>query len=367
MEQAVKELIEISQYAGNRVDYTQGGGGNTSVKIDHQQMIIKASGFKLKDINENQGFVKLNYSLIQSFINDIQDANNPVLEIQNKNILKQAVIPMQDKETLRPSVEAGFHAILDKYVIHTHAVYANLINCAKNGADYLKTIFNHRDFSYIVIPYVDPGLPLSITIHHEIKKYAEIYNEKPEVMFLVNHGLIVTSNDLARVIYLHTEINEKIRLFFKIDDMEKQATIRQLDEMLYQSTMPFINKNLAFIKKPNQQLANYPLFPDQLIFLNNVMDANPNKMVVSKNEVKFATNQLEAQIMNEALFSFLFIVSNLSKNNIEISVMDEKDIAFINGWEAEKNRKKLAEKGLNNEKNQSSSLIREKKPKIRGI
>jgi len=360
MEQAVKELIEISQYAGNRVDYTQGGGGNTSVKIDHQQMIIKASGFKLKDINENQGFVKLNYSLIQSFINDIQDANNPELEIQNKNILKQAVIPTQDKETLRPSVEAGFHAILDKYVIHTHAVYANLINCAKNGADYLKTIFNHRDFSYIVIPYVDPGLPLSITIHHEIKKYEEIYNEKPEVIFLVNHGLIVTSNDLARVIYLHTEINEKIRLFFKIDDMEKQATIRQLDEMLYQSTMSFINNNLAFIKKPNQQLATYPLFPDQLIFLNNVMDANPNKMVVSKNEVKFATNQLEAQIMNEALFSFLFIVSNLSKNNIEISVMDEKDIAFINGWEAEKYRKKLAEKGLNNEKNQSSSPIRQK-------
>ena len=360
MEQAVKELIEISQYSGNRVDYTQGGGGNTSVKIDNQHMIIKASGFKLKDINENQGFVKLNYSLIQSFINDIQDVNHPDLEIQNKNILKQAVIPTKDQETLRPSVEAGFHAILDKYVIHTHAVYANLINCAKNGSEYLKTIFSHHDFSYIMIPYVDPGLTLSITIHHEIKKYVEIYDEKPEVIFLVNHGLIVTSNDLKRAMYLHTLVNEKIRLFFKIDDIEKQATIRQLNETLYQSTMPFINHHLAYIKQPSEQLATYPLFPDQLIFLNNVIDADLNKMVVSTNEVKFATNRIEAEIMNEALFSFLFIVSILSKNNIEISVMDEKEIAFINGWEAEKYRKKLAEKGLNNEKNQSSSPIREK-------
>ena len=32
MKQTIKDLIDISYYAGSRADYTQGGGGNTSVK-----------------------------------------------------------------------------------------------------------------------------------------------------------------------------------------------------------------------------------------------------------------------------------------------------------------------------------------------
>ena len=34
MQNAIKDLIDISHYAGNRADYTQGGGGNTSVKTN---------------------------------------------------------------------------------------------------------------------------------------------------------------------------------------------------------------------------------------------------------------------------------------------------------------------------------------------
>lgn len=351
MEHAIKELIDISKYAGNRVDFTQGGGGNTSVKIDDNQMIIKASGYKLKDINEKQGYVNLNYNMIKSFIENVNDMNHPELDQKNKIILKEAVVPTEGVEALRPSVEAGFHAVLDKYVIHTHAVYSNLLNCAKKGFEYIKNIFKDQEFSYIMIPYVDPGLTLSIMIYREIEEYKKKYNKKPEVIFLANHGLIVTSNQLERVKYLHTEINERIRLFFQIDHVEERATIKKLEDKLYLSTTPFINDHLGYITEPYQQLSTYPLCPDQLVFLNNVLDQDPKKMIVSANEVKFQTDQKEAEIMNEALFSFLFVVSILNENNLEISVMNADEIAFINGWEAEKYRKQLAEKGINNEKN----------------
>ena len=47
MQKTIKDLIDISQYAGSRADYTQGGGGNTSVKnFDNGAMLIKASGYK---------------------------------------------------------------------------------------------------------------------------------------------------------------------------------------------------------------------------------------------------------------------------------------------------------------------------------
>ena len=37
-------LIQISKYAGMRNDLAQAGGGNTSVKIDDQVMLVKSSG-----------------------------------------------------------------------------------------------------------------------------------------------------------------------------------------------------------------------------------------------------------------------------------------------------------------------------------
>ena len=51
MKLSIHSLIDISTYAGCRVDYTQGGGGNTSVKTpDGKILLIKASGYKLKDV-----------------------------------------------------------------------------------------------------------------------------------------------------------------------------------------------------------------------------------------------------------------------------------------------------------------------------
>ena len=37
-------FIRISKYAGMRNDLAQAGGGNTSVKLDDQVMLVKSSG-----------------------------------------------------------------------------------------------------------------------------------------------------------------------------------------------------------------------------------------------------------------------------------------------------------------------------------
>ena len=39
--------------------------------------------------------------------------------------------------------------------------------------------------------------------------------------------------------------------------------------------------------------------------------------------------------------AYLFVISVLKNNNLEISVMNEKEVAFINGWEAEKYRRSV--------------------------
>ena len=62
----LEKLVKISQAVGNSPDLIQGGGGNTSVKLDDKLMAVKASGYRLNQITENEGFVVVNY-------NDIKD------------------------------------------------------------------------------------------------------------------------------------------------------------------------------------------------------------------------------------------------------------------------------------------------------
>ena len=68
MKNTIKDLIDISQYSGSRADYTQGGGGNTSVKNDEKGlMLIKASGYRLVDINETTAFVAVDKNMIYNY------------------------------------------------------------------------------------------------------------------------------------------------------------------------------------------------------------------------------------------------------------------------------------------------------------
>jgi len=50
------EFARMSQLIGARPDYVQGGGGNTSVKLDGGLMAIKASGFRLSQVTDSDGF-----------------------------------------------------------------------------------------------------------------------------------------------------------------------------------------------------------------------------------------------------------------------------------------------------------------------
>lgn len=144
----LKELEFISKAAGSRPDYVQGGGGNTSVKLDDSLMAVKASGFMLKDINESNGFVVVNYKNVKEYHNQIDITKSQDYEKESSEHMRANVVPMEGILALRPSVEAGFHSILKKYVIHTHPVYANLLCCCKEGRELVDKIFGRKNYGH---------------------------------------------------------------------------------------------------------------------------------------------------------------------------------------------------------------------------
>ena len=49
----LKNLLLLSKYLTNRIDYLQGAGGNISEKLDGEVMVIKSSGVEIKEMNQN--------------------------------------------------------------------------------------------------------------------------------------------------------------------------------------------------------------------------------------------------------------------------------------------------------------------------
>lgn len=338
MTNTVKQLITLSHYAGARLDYTQGGGGNTSVKNDSGEMFIKASGFRLKDMTETSGYVPLDYKRITAFLDKVDVNDISASESVGNAEIKASILKKEGLPEARPSVEAGFHAALKRVVCHTHSIYANILTCAKDVDALCEKVFENCGFEYAVVPYVDPGFTLSVKMN-ELVKNSERY---PEVIFMRNHGLVVSGDTVEGVIALNDKVNDLIRKYFGITEAYDCAVLEKRGEDDYLSKTPF-NVRFARVKDITlDMLDRYPLYPDQLVYLNNLLRNTPEKLNVSGGAITYKTTEKEAYTLDETLFAYLFVISALTENNLEISVMNEKDVSFINNWEAEKYRRSLS-------------------------
>ncbi len=341
MKQSIKELIDISTYAGDRVDYTQGGGGNTSVKCDCGLMLIKASGFRLIDITENTGFVAVDCKKIKDYYASVDLSVQKDYEKESAEVSKSSVVAIEGLPTLRPSVEVGFHAILKKFVVHTHSVYANLLTCAVNGEKLAEEILGGKDYGYIFLPYINPGFTLTLKMKEAISEYEKRTGRYPEVIFMKNHGLVINADSVERVKELHTDVNERIRKYFALPDDFREAKLVE-KEGAYISKTENVAKYMKELSFTKDLLDKYPLYPDQLVYLNNLIANTPEKMVVEGDSVTYNCELKEARTLEETFVAYLFVVGNLRKAGLEISVMNEEEVGFINGWEAEKYRRSVA-------------------------
>lgn len=339
MKKTIKDLIEISTYAGDRVDYTQGGGGNTSVKKDGV-MLIKASGYRLVDITENTAFVAVDKEKIENYYQSVDLSIKKDYEKESAEISKSSVIAMDGIETLRPSVEVGFHAILKKYVIHTHSVYANIITCSVEGESLAEKLFGDKDFGYIFMSYINPGFELTLAMKTKIENYVKEKGKFPEVIFMKNHGLVVTADYLERVKAINTDVNETIRKYFKIEDAFRSVDLVEVDGGYRSNTktvLDFVSKNGL----TKALLDEKPLYPDQLVYLNNILAFSPETLTIKDGAVEYRADLKKATTLEETLFAYLFVNESIKNAGLTVSTMNEKEVDFINNWEAEKYRRSV--------------------------
>lgn len=196
------ELINLSNNLGAPInDYVILGEGNTSAKKDNDTFWVKASGTQLRTIDQG-GFVEVSFRRALAMLNGPELSDNEVKEA----LVKAKVNPQASGH---PSVETVLHAIClslpgVNYVGHTHPSAINMITCSA----VFETATQGRLFpdeivvcgpAPVLVPYVDPGLPLAREVQRRINTYVGTYGDIPKTILMQNHGFIALASTAQQV------------------------------------------------------------------------------------------------------------------------------------------------------------------------
>ena len=344
----IKNLIKLSKYAGMREDIIQVGGGNTSVKIDDETMFIKSSGYQLSEMEENVGYSKVNYKkIVNHFKNHLE-----IKRRDEKELLEETLI-----EGKRPSIETFLHSITEKYTLHTHPVVINVFTSRTNGMEELKSIFPDS----LIIGYQTPGIFLAKEFFDKFLELEE--PRKANIVFLKNHGLIVSGKNVDEVIELHENVLKILE-----DRLKINMKVYRNSTYLFEKLEDFIENNIVylcdnnrvknFIENNDIDKVNYCFSPDSLIYCNKkilVLNKNDDMLKVAKRHVSehgsfnviFFENEFYIIAPNikkakeiESVLSFNLQVLELNRNN-EIDFLTQEEQNFLLNWDSEKYRKNL--------------------------
>ena len=356
------DYLKISLLPGSRSDYVQGGGGNTSCKFDDRLMAIKASGFKLSQIERCNSYAVLDHSAIRRFYTETDPLTLDDAEASGSATAKAAVVPVPGLPVLRPSVEAGFHSLLERYVLHTHPVYANLAACSAEGRKIVSEALKDTGYSYGFVSYIDPGAKLTFAILKEQQRVSEETGMRPSAIIMQNHGLIATHDDADRCIAIHEEVNRLVAKAFGVSESDfPEISLRELrfgendSETLYLSNTPKVRQAAAEPKYDLKYFCEDSLYPDQLVFLagnieiregnlpSDMKDWAGNKCTIYKGsgDVVYSCSGEEARTIEETIAAITFITSNIIRSGRTVVTMSASGKDFISGWESEKYRKSL--------------------------
>ncbi|MBC6439518.1 MAG: class II aldolase [Rhodospirillales bacterium] len=300
----------------------QGPGGNVSFK-NGAHMLIKASGTWLADSATNDVFTAVNAAAMKdAVIASAPTADTPQL--------------FQNSDGLRPSIEAGFHAVLDApVVIHTHCV-ATLaratVPITRSELDPLGLVW---------VDYVKPGAALARAIRAAWRPGAQ-------GAVLGNHGIIAVGQTTAEA----EAVLARARNAFDPGAAPSRAAdpslVTDLAGTPWKPLGAGATTAIAFDPVRLGLALGSAFFPDQVIFLGpSPFIAESGPIVRPDGQTgalafypdKGAAIPQDASPAQEALAQMIGeVVYRLPS---EPKRLDDSEIAELLGWDAEKYRQSL--------------------------
>ena len=371
------DIIDVAHCFGDST-YARAGGGNCSVKADGV-LWIKPSGTRMQTL--------LVTDLVPLRIHTLLDAlhsNEPVEGDPVVAAARAARVGADDGR--RPSVEILFHALLpERLVLHLHPLTANALTCNEKALELAERLFGD---DVVVVDYIDPGVPLARGIEAARAAYTERTGKTPPgLTFLRNHGIIAAADSKEELSSLIVSMTEKIQA--AID----QACVATPDPPAHAETVaagadvvvqvaPLLRgllgspEALAVVASDTSDLvasetvlgkpivSGGPLIPDQIVYAGSLPCVIPSpgaadvRQAVQDYVSAYGHNPVVCVVPGQAAFAAgtdgaaaanalaVFTDALLVARNADIlgtcRVMDERERGFIENWEAEAYRKKIA-------------------------
>jgi hypothetical protein len=193
------KLVKFCEKIGARVPvWTQGGGGNVSVKDSAENLLyIKASGARLGDVSLQTGIAAARLSDSRVALRKLPKQGD-ASERAYAELLASVSLP--GPHWGRLSMEAGFHALLPKtFVLHFHSLPALLMahEARKQPNAWKKWLNANVHFSLSILPFINPGASLSFAL-------ADAHLS--DVYLLDNHGLVAQTEDAGEFLSIWEEL-----------------------------------------------------------------------------------------------------------------------------------------------------------------
>jgi ribulose-5-phosphate 4-epimerase/fuculose-1-phosphate aldolase len=344
------ELVEISRYVGQRFDLVQAGGGNSSVKINGD-LLVKASGFLLSDMKIDSG-----YSIVdnKSIIKILEDQS--LLGV-DKNIREKLITERVNKATKsdsKASIEVFMHALFYKYTMHTHPLAVNAVLCSNNADNIVNDLFPNT----LLIDYDTPGFSLAINLKRGYDKFLETSNTPPNVVFLKNHGLIVSADNTNDLLEIQEDIVNKLEGYLKIklDKYKKTNKVSTIVNTVFDTQLVSYVSDDKILIDQIVNITGKPFFPDQLVYGGfqavELKDENDigsvhrykdqffeyPKIIIFDGNIFFVAESLrKARDIEDVLRAHIIIQSNAG----DLHLLDNSELTFLADWDAEKYRRTL--------------------------
>jgi len=331
-----EDLIHLSAFLGSNIDLVQGGGGNTSVKIEGK-LFVKASGFWLSDAGKKNIFTSV-------------EIKNVIKEIKEKCTGSTSTeILLEKNNLLRPSIETTMHILMPhRFVVHFHSVNVLAYAILKDGYKKIQKKLSGIKFSWI--PYVKPGILLT-------RKMYNIVNLKADVIILGNHGIIIGGDTKHEVMHLLSEIENRLKIkprVVNISNLNKMSAL--LDDSNYKLPKYKFSHSLAFDDVALNHIKNLPLYPDHVIFIGSssipilsikeflnysaCYDTNKKNNVIVIKDVGVVVREDFSQSGEDMLHCLNNVLLRVGLND-KLNYLTKEEINELIDWEPEKYRRSL--------------------------
>ncbi|MCX7934280.1 MAG: class II aldolase/adducin family protein [Planctomycetota bacterium] len=352
----LETIVNLARCFGNS-DYVVGGGGNVSVKDEHT-LWIKPSGTTLVDLRPEQ-LVALSRERLRQIYNLAPPADPQQREALVQQTMAQAVCGGGGG---RPSVESPLHETFEyTFVVHTHPAAINGMTCGLKGERACRELFPDA----LWLPYTDPGYTLCLRARREMAAYAQQHGRQPNIVFIQNHGVFVAADTESAIRSLYSEIVETMAEVYAAENIATELAVgpkpsRSCVDEVGELLRRLLGSEAECVAASGPfPVAEGPLTPDHIVYEKSfplLGEPTPEKL----EEFRLRHGYYPRIIATErAVFSYgvseesAALALEMAQDGalvVQLAAafggpryLDEQSYTFIERWEAESYRRKLAE------------------------